>query len=403
VPSTGSRARVSRLPGHALPQQAYHDQALFDHELASVFHAGWLFAATSAQLPLPGDTLTWTVGTESVVIARGDDGRVRAHHNVCRHRGCRLRGDGQAHSRALVCPYHNWAYRLDGTFAGAPHMADSVPAAERGDYGLRPVHVAEFAGLVFVCFAASAPPPIGPASQAISAHLARYQVADTTVISSHRYTVGANWKLLVENNRECYHCAPNHPEFCLSNYDLGMSGDTRTNARYQAALAAQRAEWSANGLPARDVSFPDGDFFRVARLPMKDGYLTESMDGALVAPLLGDLPGPRVGSVRIVTLPNSWIHVNADYVMATRLTPLDIATTAVDVTFQVRSGAREGSDYDAAKVCAVWLATSEQDWRLCEATAAGIASGAYVPGPLSPVTEGSVAEFHSWWEAKLNG
>jgi Rieske 2Fe-2S family protein len=387
-------------PGWSLPRRAYHDPNLFARELEAAFHGGWLFATTSAQLTQTGDAVTWTVGTESVILVRDADGQVRGHHNTCRHRGCRLREDGATRARAIVCRYHNWAYRLDGTFAGAPHMGEAIAPEDRAVLGLGPVHVREFAGLVFVCFAAD-PPPIASAVTAISAQLERHRPEHTKVVATHHYTVRANWKVLVENNRECYHCAGNHPEFCLSNYELGMSGDTRTNPRYEAALATQREQWAAQGLPTEDVSFPDGDFFRVTRLPMKDGYVTESVSGELVGPLLGDLASAHVGSVRIVTLPNSWIHVNADYVMATRLTPLDPATTAVDVTFQVHADATEGVDYDVDELSAVWLATSEQDWVLCEATAAGISSRAYRPGPLSPVTEGSVIAFHAWWARRL--
>jgi Rieske 2Fe-2S family protein len=279
-------------------------------------------------------------------------------------------------------------------------MGDAITAELRSDLGLAPVSVREFAGLVFVCFAEN-PPPIEPACDAITAQVARYRPEATQIVSAHHYEVAANWKVLVENNRECYHCSPNHPEFCLSNYELGMSGDSRTNKRYEAVVAQQRSRWEEQGFPVDDVSFPDGDFFRVARLPLKDGFLTESMSGRLVGPLLGDLTSPDVGSVRIVTLPNSWIHVNADYVMATRLTPIDENTTHVDVTFQVREGARAGIDYEIDDVAAVWVATSEQDWALCENTAAGIASSGYRPGPLSPITEISVMDFHAWWAHRL--
>lgn len=389
-------------PGWALPSVAYRDPEIFRRELTEVFCSGWLFAATSAQVAKPGDSLTWTVGTESVLLVRGADGLLAALHNTCRHRGCRIKPDGAEHIRGLVCPYHNWGYRLDGSFAGAPHMGEAITAELRADLGLVPVAVREFAGLIFVCFAEN-PPPIEPACDAITAHVARYRPEAIQIVSTHHYEVAANWKVLVENNRECYHCASNHPEFCLSNYELGMSGDSRTNKRYEAAVAQQRNRWAELGFPVEDVSFPNGDFFRVARLPLKDGFVTESMSGQLVGPLLGDLTSPDVGSIRIVTLPNSWIHINADYVMATRLTPIDESTTHIDVTFGVRQGATAGIDYDIDDVVAVWVATSEQDWSLCEKTAAGIASAAYRPGPLSTVTESSVMDFHTWWAGKLGG
>jgi Rieske 2Fe-2S family protein len=384
---TGSLAS-EHVPGRSLPRSAYSSPELFAAELAQVF-AGWVFVCLSAEVASAQDHLTWTLGPDSVVLARDAAGTLHAHHNVCRHRGSRLMPDGTGHSKALICGYHTWAYQLDGSFRGAPHMG----GLDRSELGLSAVSVQEVCGLVFVSFA-DRPPPFEAAREALTAQLAPHRPEATKVIAQHRYTVGANWKLLVENNRECYHCLPNHAEFCLSNYELGMSGDLRTNARYESALARQRALWAAQGLSITDVSFPGGDFFRVARLPLKEGYVTESLSGELVAPLLGDLSSPDAGSVRIIGLPNMWAHVNADYVMTTRLTPVDVDTTVVDVVFAVREDAEE-VDEDA--VAAVWIATSEQDWALCEANAAGIRSRAYRPGPLSAITEGPVAAFHDWW------
>jgi Rieske 2Fe-2S family protein len=268
--------------------------------------------------------------------------------------------------------------------------------ARRAELGLVPLALRVVGGLVFVCLSED-PPPFDELAAAVDAHLAAYRTDRTQVVARHHYRVRANWKVLVDNNRECYHCSANHQSFCLSNFELGMAGDTRSNSRYEAAVADQRARWVERGLPTEDVSFPDGSFLRVARLPLRDGFLTETVTGGLAAPLLGDLTDAHVGSVRLITLPNSWSHVNADYVMTTRLTPVDVGSTDVDVVFLVRDDAVEGRDYDVEDVARVWVATSEEDWALCEANAAGIASRAYRPGPLSPVTENSVAAFHAWW------
>lgn len=150
-----------------------------------------------------------------------------------------------------------------------------------------------------------------------------------------------------------------------------------------------------------DVSFDAGGWFRVARLPLRDGYLTESLSGKLVAPVLGALDGADVGSLRVISLPNSWSHANADYAMTTRLTPVGPAMTGVDLTFLVRDDAVEGVDYDPAELTEVWVSTSEQDWLLCEQNHAGAASRGYTPGPLSTVTEGSVQAFHAWYARAL--
>ncbi len=387
----------ARSAGHSLPQDYYVSTDIFEAELERVFATQWLFAASAAELPRPGDTVTWSVGRDSVILVRGQDGAVTGHHNVCRHRGCRLLPDGRVSVRAVVCPYHQWTYGLDGALRGAPHMGPDLP---RDALALRPVHVRDLAGLLFVCLA-DVPPAFDDAVAAVGPQLGPHRIERTQVAARYHYTVRSNWKMLVENNRECYHCRVNHPEFCQSNYDLGGSGDTRTNHGYEATLTEHRRRWAAQGLSPQDVSFDGGGSFRVARLPLREGYVTESLSGRLVAPVLGDLAGSDVGSLRVITLPNSWSHANADYAMTTRLTPVAPDVTDVDVTFLVRDDAEQGTDYDLDELAAVWVATSEQDWSLCEQNYAGVRSRGYVPGPLSPVTEGSVSAFHDWYERTL--
>ncbi|MEP6695440.1 MAG: aromatic ring-hydroxylating dioxygenase subunit alpha [Pseudonocardiales bacterium] len=389
----GAALLGARRPGYSLPRDFYVADDVFALDLERVFRANWLFVAAAAELPLPGDILTWSIGTESVLLMRDLDGSLSAHHNVCRHRGCRLRPDGPAAARAVVCPYHQWCYGLDGALRAAPHMG---PGFDVAGLALRPVHLRDLGGLLFVCFA-DEPPPFGQADAVVRPQLRLHEVERTRVAARQHYRVQANWKLLVENNRECYHCRANHPEFCLSNFDVGAAGDVRRSTAFDAALGERWSQWVDHGLAPRESNFEDGGFFRVARLPLRPGYVTESLTGRLIAPVLGRLPSTDVGSLRLITLPNSWTHVNADYAVTTRLTPDAADCTDVDVVFLVREDAVEGLDYDVADLTAVWRVTSEQDWSLCEQSEAGIRSTGYVPGPLSPVTEGSVAAFHEWY------
>ncbi len=388
---------ASLTPGYSLPQAAYVTDEVLELEHERVFAPNWVFVGAASEIAEPGDVLAWTVGRDSVLLMRDEAGTVSAHHNVCRHRGCRLQDDGHRSARVVVCPYHLWAYGLDGSLRGAPHMGRELA---REQLSLRPVHLRNLSGLLFVCFA-DTPPAFDDAITAVEPQLRLHQLANTRVAARRHFSVAANWKILVENNRECYHCRPNHPEFCLSNYDLGIAGDQRTNRAYEAAVAEHHRRWVEQGLFPREVSFEDDGWFRVARLPLRDGFSTESLSGNLVAPLLGRLPTADVGSLRFITLPNCWIHVNADYAMTTRLTPVRAGRTDVDITFVVREDAVEGRDYSVQDLVAVGLATSEQDWVLCEANHAGVRSRGYLPGPLSPVTEGSVATFHEWYRRAL--
>ncbi|CAN5500594.1 aromatic ring-hydroxylating dioxygenase subunit alpha [soil metagenome] len=386
-----------RTPGHTLPQAYYTDPDIFGEDLRRVFWRNWLFAGHACDLREPGDFFTFDIGTESLLVVRDAGGAIRAHFNVCRHRGSRIEGQERGHAKALVCPYHQWVFSLDGCLSSARLMGESF---DKSQFGLRPAAVRELAGLVFVCLSPD-PPPFDPAVEAIGPQLRPHGLDDAKVAARFSYDVRANWKLLVENNRECYHCRGGHPEFCLSNFDLGMNGDPRVSASYAATLRREYDRWRALGLSPAEVSFPGGSFYRVVRLPLKDGFLTESLDGRPVAPLLGDLPTAGTGSLRVITLPNSWSHANCDYAVTTRLTPVGPEMTRIDLAFLVRADAVEGVDFDLGRVTDVWKATSEQDWELCENNHAGVRSMAYTPGPYSTVTENSVDAFVHWYTEQL--
>lgn len=386
--------------GMSLPQGFYTDEALFAADMQQVFQSQWLFAGHSCEVKEAGEYFTLTVGKESLIVVRDREGELRAFFNVCRHRGSKLVTDAQGCAKALVCPYHGWAYDLDGELKAARFMGD----IDLEDYPLVTAHVREVAGLVFVCLAAEAPTlesRFENAMRAIAPQLSSHRLERAKVAGRDRYIVNANWKTIIENNRECYHCQVAHPEFMAANYDSGLPGDNRSNARFQQKLNEAYRHWERIGLSPSDVSFPDGAWFRIARFPLKDGFITESFDGQMSAPLMGDLADENVGSLRLVGLPNFWGHANADYAMTTRLLPISASQTQVDVVFLVNSDAVEGVDYDLKKVSAVWRATSEQDWQLCENNYAGICSLAYQPGILSPSMEASVVSFLEWYIQKL--
>ena len=378
-----------------LAQPAYTDDAVFADDLEHVFARNWTFAGHTCELG-PGDWFRRTLGRDQVIVVRDHDGTLHAHHDVCAHRGSRLTTAGCGTAKAFVCPYHQWVYGLDGRLRSARLMGDGFRTS---DVRLAPVAVREVAGLVFLRLEGE-DPSIDAFAAAAEHRLVPHGLADARIVARDSYRVAANWKTLVENNRECYHCRGSHPEFSLSNFEQGTHGDVRADPRYDEALTLARQRWAARGLAPEDVSFPDDAWFRLARLPLKEGFITETLDGRLVAPTMGTLPDAEVGSLRVVGLPNLWAHANADYAMTTRLTPIDAGTTDVEVCFLVRADARP-ADADVDAITAVWRATSEQDWALCEANYAGIASRGYRPGPLSPVVEASVAAFLDWYTAQL--
>jgi Rieske 2Fe-2S family protein len=160
------------------------------------------------------------------------------------------------------------------------------------------------------------------------------------------------------------------------------------------------AGWAATHAQTGMTCFPDpehGVWYSANRTVLVDGYLSESMDGGLVSTLMGDYTDPDVGTVRMRTMPNMWIHASCDHAVSTRLLPAGIEKTLVRVAWLVDRDAVEGQDYHLDKVMPFWQLTSEQDWELCSLAQRGVRSRAYEPGPFSEFKEYNVDAFVRWY------
>jgi Rieske 2Fe-2S family protein len=246
LPRSGKRERppssadlATPSPGGSLiatlPGRSYTDQAVFAREQATIFESGWFCALYGADIAAPGQFRVVQVGRESLIIARQHDGSLRAFLNVCRHRGARLCTEeaGQV-KRNLRCTYHAWAYGLDGRLVAAPNLA-RMPDIDREQYGLVKVHLREWLGYAWVCLA-DQPPSFtetvaGAAAERLGSPEAieRYRVPDLVLGRRVSYDVAANWKLIVENFMECYHCATIHPELTsmLPEFAGGIAAQVR--------------------------------------------------------------------------------------------------------------------------------------------------------------------------------
>jgi Rieske 2Fe-2S family protein len=229
---------------------------------------------------------------------------------------------------------------------------------------------------------------------------------DGKLAKSIRYTVKANWKLVFENNRECYHCSTAHPEYVQGTYDTArFSPQTLPEVERAEALAAERFARMGLG-DAMASSEMTGAYWRAARTPLKEGWLTQSLDGQPVAPLMGTFRARNewsAGTLRSTIFPNFWQHASDDHAVSTRITPVDATTSQVDVFWFVHRDAVEGTDYRLETLMPFWQRTSEQDWDICEANQAGILSPRYEPGPYSNVRETNVQHFVDWYLGSLGG
>jgi len=386
---------AQRREGFSLPQAFYVDDAFHDADIAAVFETEWLFACNVCEIGQPGDFLTLTVGRNPVVVLRDRDGRVRAFHNSCRHRGARICLAEKGRVNRLTCSYHQWVYELDGRLLHARQFpADFDPTG----YGLKPVAVEVICGMVYICLADS-PPDLSRFRQAVTPYIAPHRPDRTKVAHEMTLIEEANWKLVIENNRECYHCAGNHPELLATLVEFALPDDPRGTADFQRLMDRQTARWQGYGLP--HLPADGGEEFRCIRLPFHEGAVSFTMDGGPACnKLLGDFTDPDLGSVRMFRVPNNWNHFLADHIIHFRVLPLSANRTAVRTTWLVHEDAVEGVDYDVERLTKVWVATNDQDARLAQINHEGIASMAYQPGPYAP-SEFMLRNFTRWYAAKM--
>ena len=373
-------------PGYTLPQQLYVGQEAFAFDTQVLLKRVWLYACTVAHVRKPGDWYLFELADNSIVIVRGRDGEVRAFYNSCRHRGARLCEMQRGHSPRLICPYHQWTYGLDGRLLAARGMADGF---DKAAFGLTPVAIEDVGGLLFICMSDD-PPPIDRVKADVAGQIAVYDLERCKVAVAEELVEDANWKLVMENNRECYHCDLNHPELlaCLGStgFGKGLPEDIAPGLIDDSAeaIAIHREEWKRLGIYHELIEFPGPWWHRVARLPLANGAVSQTIDGKVACTkLIGPFEEPDTSSLSVWTEPNSWHHFCCDHVVTFSLTPLAPNRTLLRTSWLVREDAEEGVDYDPANLAAVWRATNRQDGYLSALNHAGIGTDGYRQGPYS--------------------
>ncbi len=371
--------------GHTLPQQLYVGEEAFRFDTQVLLPSVWLFACTVAHIKKPGDWFVFEMARNSVIIVRGKDGEVRAFFNSCRHRGSRICESQQGSAAKLICPYHQWTYNLDGSLLGARNMGSEF---DKSLYALTPVALENVGGLIFICLG-DTPPEMGRVKDDIAAQIGVFDLERCKVAVQDDLIEDANWKLVMENNRECYHCDANHPELlsCLGNsgFGKGLPEDGNAEADAAAHMEAKRAEWKALGIDHDLIEFPDGWWHRIARLPLAGGAVSQTLDGqAACQKLLGPFTQPETSSLSVWTEPNNWNHFCCDHVLTFSLTPLAADKTLLRTSWLVHEDAVEGVDYDIANLTAVWRATNNQDGALSALNHKGISTDGYTQGPYAP-------------------
>ncbi|MBK1787658.1 aromatic ring-hydroxylating oxygenase subunit alpha [Prauserella cavernicola] len=369
LPHQQPEPATSLIP--TLPGAHYTDPALFEREQRRIFQAHWFAAARSSDLPDPGAFRTVDVGGESVLIVRGRDRSLRAFLNVCRHRGARLCvEDSGAVRRSLQCPYHAWTYGLDGSLIAAPNL-NSMHDVDRGEYGLITVALREWLGTVWVCLADEPPSFADSVQSAVTGRLGddeaieEWGIDELVVGRRITYDVKANWKLIVENFMECYHCATIHPELTevLPEFADGYA------AQYFVGHGAEFGE---------DVG----------------GFTVDGQSSGF-----DKLSGVGADHDRryyaITVNPQVFINLVPDHVIFHRMYPMAVDRTVVECDWLYpRSVIDSGADL--SKSVELFHRVNQQDFDACERCQPAMSSKAYAAGGVLVPSEHHIGEFRDW-------
>ena len=387
------RQLKNRREGFSLEQPFYIDQDYFKLDMEHIWYRDWLFIGHDCEIPRAGNYFTAQIGDYPVVLVRGKDQVIRAFHNTCRHRGHRVCTSDRGASAKLVCPYHNWTYDLDGSLVFARQMGETF---DKSEFGLKPVHCESVGGYIFICLA-NEPADFAPVRASIEPYMKPHRLSEAKV--AHRSTIieKGNWKLVWENNRECYHCAGNHPELCRT-YPEAPTATGVQGAGDDPVIAEHWQRCEAAGLPSAFNMDPSGQF-RTARMPLIQDAESYTLSGrrAVRRPLSDDVSTSHIGTLLLFHYPSTWNHILVDHAISFRVTPLSAEETAVTTTWLVHKDAVEGVDYDLKELTHVWEMTNDQDRSIVEENAFGIRSPAYEPGPYSVEHEGGVMQFVDWY------
>lgn len=230
-----------------LPAWVYNHPQVFAEEKERVFLNSWQLVGHVSEITAPGQYLRFDLLDQSAIVIRGEDGEIRAFHNVCRHRAYRLlHGSKGACSKLLRCQYHGWSYDFAGRLIGVPHE-DTFEGLARESFGLRAIEFEVFMGLVFIRFRPGGP-SVSTELEPIREPLSHYRIEQMQPIGPHTETpIAADWKIAVENNSEAYHVPVGHPglqRLYGSTYRLQILGNGTSTGGGALLEPTPRSTWS---------------------------------------------------------------------------------------------------------------------------------------------------------------
>jgi len=322
-----------------LPGKYYHSPEIYQEEAEKIFYKSWLFACREEEIASPGDYKLIQIVDESIIVVRDKNNAIHAHFNVCRHRGTQLCSEpaGTFKSKNIMCPYHAWTYGLDGQLISAPLMQEGH-GFQKSDCNLHQAGVYVWEGFVFINLAKT-PEPFEKQMGALIGRFSDWKLSELRIARTIRYELNCNWKLILQNYQECYHCPGVHP--------LLTKLTPVQSARHDVSSGAVIG------------GFMD--------LNKERGSMT--MNGEAAAPPICNVSGDDLQRIYYYSVfPSMLLTPHPDFVMYHHITPVGTEKIVNECFWLFRPEVINDPNAQAGINSAVefWDLTNKQDWMVCE-------------------------------------
>jgi Rieske 2Fe-2S family protein len=351
-----------------LSREHYLSPELFAREKERIFLREWFQAGREEDVAAPGNYLVIDVAGESVLVVRTREGALRAYYNVCRHRGCQLVLTGSdsagcapelagSFGSGIKCPYHAWTYTLDGALRTAPYL-DEGAGIQKNELSLHPVGIDTWGGFFFLNLVPREAESRGHTLRAqiggAAARLANYPLVELRRVHRITYEIAANWKVMLENYNECYHCAGVHPELCRVVPSFKVRGGSELD--WERGIEHAEGAWTFT----------------------RSGTSTRE-------PFPGLSEDERVRHKGELIYPNFMISLSADHVAAFTVRPRSAEHTTIDCDFLFHPNEIAKPGFDPSDAIDFWDLVNAQDWAICEGVQRGMRSRVFESGFYAPM------------------
>ena len=375
---TGLRTKVETLP-----TWCYFDASHYERELERIWYRNWICLGRSSNLSEPRAYQVFDLGSQQIVVVRGDDQRLRAFHNTCRHRGSVLCNDETGRFRAgrITCPYHSWTYDLDGKLVRTTSLIQAE-GFDPEDYSLYGVAVEELAGFVFVRIDGDQGPSVEESIDGYTERLAQWRLEEMVVGHTFRRVAECNWKVIWENYGECLHCPSIHPTLSKLVPLFGRRLQAETDDPH----------WKSHAQD-EDPKYRGG---------LRKGAETWSMDGHAHGKPIESLSeeARRDGQSFGDCWPSAYFHGHIDYAHAAIVRPLGPERTEYTKIWLFPKATLEDDTFPLSNVVDFVKAVVVEDLDICEQTQKGMRSIRHEAGVIMP-EEYYIKEFHDWVRRQL--